>query len=136
MTQFPIDRLVFTPFMVDLNRSPMAGHFDAETYVLGAFNPGMTVMPNGNVLLMVRVAEALRQPLRDGKVHAIRWHDGGYVIDAWPLELADTADPRKFLLHGGYVEAPRATRAQHHYQGQAHAPAQLTCGTIARPALG
>ena len=22
------------------------------------------------------------------------------MLDAWPLELADTADPRKFLLHG------------------------------------
>lgn len=101
MTRFPFDRLVFTPFMVDLGRSPLAGHFTAETYVLGAFNPGMTVLPNGNILLMVRVAEALRTPVHDGKVHAIRWHDGGYVIDAWPLELADTADPRKFMLHGG-----------------------------------
>ncbi len=101
MTTFPFDRLVFTPFMVDLAQSPLRGHFDAETYVLGAFNPGMAVLPNGNLLFMVRVAEALRQPIRDGKVHAIRWHDGGYVLDGWPLELADTSDPRKFLLHGG-----------------------------------
>ncbi|MES2301590.1 MAG: glycosidase [Pseudomonadota bacterium] len=101
MTPFPFDRLVFTPFMVDLDRSPLAGHFGAETYVLGTFNPGMTVLPNGNILLMVRVAEALRQPVHNGKVHAIRWHDGGYVLDGWPLELADTADPRKFTLHSG-----------------------------------
>lgn len=101
MTHFPIDSLVFTPFLVDLERSPLAGCLGVETYVLGAFNPGMTVLPNGNILLMVRVAEALRTPVRDGKVHAIRWHDGGYVIDAWPVELADTADPRKFVLHGG-----------------------------------
>lgn len=101
MTTFPFDRLVFTPFMVDLAQSPLRGHFDAETYVLGAFNPGMTVLPNGNLLFMVRVAEALRQPIRNGKVHAIRWHDGGYVLDGWPLELADTSDPRKFMLHGG-----------------------------------
>lgn len=100
MTSFPIDRLVFTPFMVDLQRSPLAGHFGAETYVLGAFNPGMTVLPNGNILLMVRVAEALRYAVCDGKVHAIRWHGGGYVIDAWPLDLVDTSDPRKFMLHG------------------------------------
>lgn len=101
MTRFPFDRLVFTPFMVDLERSPLAGHFDAETFVLGTFNPGMTVLPNGNILLMVRVAEALRTSIRDGRVNAIRWHDGGYVIDGWPLELADTADPRKFMLQGG-----------------------------------
>lgn len=98
---FPIDRLVLTPQGIDLSRSPLSGHLDAETYVLGAFNPGMTVLPNGNLLLMVRVAEALREPIRDGKVHSIRWDNGDYVLDGWPIELCDTADPRKFLLHGG-----------------------------------
>lgn len=101
MNAFPIDRLVFTPDDVDLSRSPLAGHIDAETYVLGAFNPGLTRLANGNLLMMVRIAEALREPVRDGHVHAIRWEDGRYRLDAWPLELADTADPRKFRLHGG-----------------------------------
>lgn len=101
MTAFAVDRLVVTPRDIDLARSPLAGHFEAETYVLGAFNPGLTRLPNGNLLLMVRVAEALRTPIFDGKVHAIRWQDGRYVLDGWPLELADTADPRKFMLHGG-----------------------------------
>jgi predicted GH43/DUF377 family glycosyl hydrolase len=96
-----VDHLVFTPRDVDLARSPLAGQFDAETYVLGAFNPGLTVLPNGNLLMMVRIAEALRQPIFDGQVHAIRWDEGRYVLDGWPLELADTADPRKFELHGG-----------------------------------
>ena len=96
-----VDQLVFLPADVDLSRSPLAGHLDAETYVLGAFNPGLTRLPNGNLLLMVRVAEALRHPIRDGHVHAIRSEDGRYVRDAWPLELVDTSDPRKFLLHGG-----------------------------------
>lgn len=96
-----VDQLVFLPADVDLSRSPLAGHLDAETYVLGAFNPGLTRLPNGNLLLMVRVAEALRHPIRDGHVYAIRSEDGRYVRDAWPLELVDTSDPRKFLLHGG-----------------------------------
>jgi predicted GH43/DUF377 family glycosyl hydrolase len=62
----------------------------------------MTRLPNGNLVLMVRVAEALRQPIVDGHVHSIRWDaDEGYVVDPWPLELADTADPRQFKLHGG-----------------------------------
>jgi len=95
------DALVFTPDDVDLSRSPLAGKIDAETYVLGAFNPGMTRLPNGNLLLMVRVAEALRQPIRDGDIHAIRWAEDGYHLDAWPLALVDTADPRKFLMRGG-----------------------------------
>lgn len=100
MTRFAVDRLVFTPAMVDLSRSPLAGQFPAETYVLGAFNPALTVLPNGNLLMLVRVAEALRTPVKDGKVHAIRRADSGYVLDAWPLEFADTADPRKFMLRG------------------------------------
>lgn len=116
MSTFPVDRLVFGPDDVDLARSPLAGHLDAETYVLGAFNPGLTRLPNGNLLMMVRIAEALRRPIFDGSVHAIRWEAEGdrryaggmsqpkagrYVLDAWPLDLADTADPRKFLIRGG-----------------------------------
>ncbi len=94
------DWLVLTPRDIDLAQSPLRGHIDAETYVLGAFNPGMTRLPNGNLLLMVRIAEALRRPVFEGKVHSMRWDDGGYKLDAWPLVLVDTADPRKFMLHG------------------------------------
>ncbi|XHS01065.1 hypothetical protein ACFB49_26670 [Sphingomonas sp. DBB INV C78] len=105
MSDFAVDRLVLVPDDIDLARSPLAGHLDAETYVLGAFNPGLTRLANGNLLMMVRVAEALREPVRNGHVHAIRWEasraGGRYVLDAWPLEFADTADPRKFLLRGG-----------------------------------
>ena len=99
------DRLVLTPQMIDLARSPLAGQFEAETYVLGAFNPGLTRLANGNLLMMVRVAEALREPIFDSMIHAIRWDGEGargrFVLDGWPLELVDTADPRKFMLHGG-----------------------------------
>jgi predicted GH43/DUF377 family glycosyl hydrolase len=105
MKHYDVDRLVLTPSDIDLARSPLArgmARAGAETYVLGAFNPGMTRLPNGNLLLMVRVAEALRTPIFDGHVHSIRWDASeGYVLDAWPLELADTADPRQFRLHGG-----------------------------------
>jgi len=101
---YTVDRLVLVPDDIDLARSPLAGQFDAETYVLGAFNPGLTRLANGNLLMMVRIAEALREPMFDGHVHAVRWtgEDGGrYVLDAWPLEHVDTADPRKFRVLGG-----------------------------------
>lgn len=97
----PHDALVFAPDDVDLSRSPLAGKVDADTYVLGAFNPGVTRLPNGNLLLMVRVAEALREPVRDGHAHAIRWQDGAYRLDAWPLDAVDLSDPRKFTVRGG-----------------------------------
>jgi predicted GH43/DUF377 family glycosyl hydrolase len=60
----------------------------------------MTRLANGNLLIMVRVAEALREPVRDGKVHAIRWRDGRYVLDGYDLDAVDTSDPRKFLIKG------------------------------------
>jgi predicted GH43/DUF377 family glycosyl hydrolase len=101
MSQYDVDRLVLVPDDIDLSRSPLAGHLDAETYVLGAFNPGLTRLPNSNLLMMVRIAEALRTPVHDGHVHAIRWEAGRFVLDAWPLESADTADPRKFKIPGG-----------------------------------
>jgi len=79
----------------------MAGQLGMETFVLGAFKPGMTRLASGNLLMMVRIAEALKEPIGDGHVHVVRWSDGRFVIDRWPLELADTADPRKFLMRGG-----------------------------------
>ena len=55
--------------------------------------------------MMVRIAEALRTPIRDGQVRSIRWEptdDGGrYVLDAWLLEHVDTADPRTISQRGG-----------------------------------
>ena len=92
MTQFAVDRLIFTPDDVDLARSPLASSDFGETFVLGAFNPGLCRLPNGNLLIMVRVAEALRTPIAKGKVHAIRWNGHGFELDGWPLETVDTAD--------------------------------------------
>lgn len=100
-TGFAVDRLIFGPDDVDLSRSPLAGQLGRDTYVLGAFNPGLLRLGNGNLLMMVRVAEALRQPVENGHVHSIRWEAGRYKLDAWPLELCDTSDPRKFLVNGG-----------------------------------
>jgi len=103
--KYPVDTLVLAPDDVDIARSPLAGQLGEETYILGAFNPGMTRLPNGNLLLMVRIAEALRTPIRDGHVRSIRWTDddgpGRFVLDAWPVDQADTADPRKFTLRSG-----------------------------------
>jgi beta-1,2-mannobiose phosphorylase / 1,2-beta-oligomannan phosphorylase len=95
-----MDRLIFTPDDVDLARSPLRRGIAAGTYVLGAFNPGFTRLESGNLLMMVRVAEALRDPVRDGHVHAIRWTPAGYVLDAYPLDQVDMRDPRQFDLAG------------------------------------
>ncbi|HTG38516.1 MAG TPA: glycosidase, partial [Sphingomonas sp.] len=88
------DFLIFTPGDVDLSRSPLRGACDAETFVLGAFNPGFTRLPSGNLLLMVRVAEALSDPV----ARSLRWDDGMYRVDRWPAERVDSSDPRILKL--------------------------------------
>lgn len=92
------DFLVFTPDDVDLARSPLRAGIDAETFVLGAFNPGLARLPNGNLMMMVRVAEALRRPFDRGFAHAIRWTPDGYVLDRWPVDQVSFTDPRVFTL--------------------------------------
>jgi predicted GH43/DUF377 family glycosyl hydrolase len=97
------DYLIFRPDYVDLAHSPLRRSLDAPTYVLGAFNPGLTRLPGGNLLMMVRVAEALREPIWDGHVHAIRGTPAGYVLDAYPLAGVSMSDPRQFdVSHGSY----------------------------------
>ncbi|WP_447412308.1 hypothetical protein, partial [Clostridium perfringens] len=87
------DTLIFTPDDVDLSRSPLRRGIAEPTYVLGAFNPGFTRLPSGNLLLMARIAEALSQPVRDDHVRAIRRTPAGYVLDPWPLADVDMTDP-------------------------------------------
>lgn len=95
------DQLVFRPRDVDLSRSPLRRSLDAPTHVLGAFNPGLTRLPNGNLLLMVRVAEALSEPVSNGRVRAIRWTLEGYVLDGHALGSVTMTDPRQFALREG-----------------------------------
>jgi beta-1,2-mannobiose phosphorylase / 1,2-beta-oligomannan phosphorylase len=92
------DWLIFTPSDVDLERSPLRKGLGRETYVLGAFNPGMARLPNGNLILMVRIAEALSKPVNSGFIRSIRWEGGKYVLDAYPLDEVETDDPRKFTV--------------------------------------
>ena len=101
MPFYEIDLLIFTPRDVDLARSPLRSTLKEETYVLGAFNPGLTRLPGGNLLMMVRVAEALRHPIRENQIHAIRWdREAGFLTDAYELAHVDATDPRKFQILG------------------------------------
>ncbi len=98
--RFAFDCLILTPDDIDLSRSPLAGQLGRASYVLGAFNPGLTRLANGNLLMMVRVAEALTDPVSDGHVHVIRWAEGGFALDRWPLDRVDASDPRVVVLRG------------------------------------
>src|SRR3546814_8438811 len=83
------DYLIFCPDDVDLSRSPLRRGVNEPTFVLGAFNPGLARLPSGNLLLMVRVAEALPNAVSGTAVHAIRWTPEGYVLDPPPLDYVD-----------------------------------------------
>jgi beta-1,2-mannobiose phosphorylase / 1,2-beta-oligomannan phosphorylase len=94
------DHLIFSPRDVDLSFSPLRNRLKAKTYVLGAFNPGLCRLPNGNLLMMVRIAEALSEPVMDNKIHCIRWdEEDKYLTDAWPLPEVTMTDPRKFRIN-------------------------------------
>ncbi len=101
------DYLIFRPDDVDLRRSPLRRSLDVPTHVLGAFNPALTRLPSGNLLLVVRIAEALREPVANGNVHAIRWTASGYVRDPYPLAAVDMGDPRQLALRPTAPGAPR-----------------------------
>jgi beta-1,2-mannobiose phosphorylase / 1,2-beta-oligomannan phosphorylase len=103
--RFKYDHLIFSPSDVDLSFSPLQGGLEEETYVLGAFNPGLCRLPNGNLLMMVRVAEALSQVTVDDEAHSIRWdREQGYVVDSWPSSDVTLTDPRKFRIN--YYDFP------------------------------
>jgi len=94
------DHLIFTPDDVDLSYSPLRNGLKEKTFVLGAFNPGFCRLPNGNLLMMVRVAEALSNAVVEDKVYCIRWDkEKGFVTDAWPLAEVNMQDPRKFQIN-------------------------------------
>jgi predicted GH43/DUF377 family glycosyl hydrolase len=93
------DQLVFVPDQVDLNQSPLRNGIDDKTYVLGAFNPGLCRLPNGNLLMMVRVAEALSDAVKDGIVKSIRWENKRYTTDEWPESEVNLNDPRSFRIN-------------------------------------
>jgi predicted GH43/DUF377 family glycosyl hydrolase len=93
------DRLIFAPDDVDLSYSPLRQGLKEKTYVLGAFNPGLCRLPNGNLLLMVRVAEAIANPVVNNKAYCIRWDkEKGFVTEGWPVSEVNLPDPRKFRI--------------------------------------
>ena len=94
------DNLIFTPDDVDLSFSPLRKDITVKTFVLGAFNPALCRLASGNLLLMVRVAEALSNPVVDDNAFAMRWDDKEkkYTMESWPLADVDMTDPRKFNI--------------------------------------
>jgi predicted GH43/DUF377 family glycosyl hydrolase len=99
MQTYNYDKIILSPFDIDLNYSPLKNDLGVETYVLGAFNPGMSRLPNGNIILLVRIAEAIKEPEKGNIIRAIRWEKNkGFRFDEYAKDEVDTTDPRKFEL--------------------------------------
>lgn len=99
MLNFIDDRIIFAPDDVDLNFSPIRKYTGESTYVLGAFNPGFERLPNGNCIMMVRVAESLSKIIENSTFKILRWNkENKYTIDRYPLDDIDTSDPRKYQM--------------------------------------
>jgi len=94
------DILIFSPDDVDLSYSPLRKTLKEKTYVLGVFNPGLCRLKNGNLLMMVRVAEALSDAVVNDKVYTIRWDkEKDFVTDGWNMAHTNMADPRQFRVN-------------------------------------
>ena len=93
------DCLIFTPDDVDLSFSPLRKYLKEKTFVLGAFNPALCRLPSGNLMMMVRVAEALSNPVAGTNVYTIRWdEEKNYHTEGWPLAELDMKDPRNLFF--------------------------------------
>ncbi|OYT17557.1 MAG: glycosidase [Bacteroidetes bacterium 4572_77] len=93
------DKIIIEPKDIDLSKSPLRKTIKYETFVLGAFNPALSRLPNGNLILMVRVAEALKKPIVGQEIMGLRWDaEKSYCVDKYPLDQVDISDPRVIIL--------------------------------------
>jgi beta-1,2-mannobiose phosphorylase / 1,2-beta-oligomannan phosphorylase len=93
-----LDKIILSPSDIDLSKSPLRKGINLPTYVLGAFNPGMERLENGNIIIIARVAESLVNPIIDDNFLSIRWSDGKFILEKFPVNILDMKDPRKFII--------------------------------------
>ncbi len=99
MITYTKDIIVLSPNDINLDYSPIRKGTGEDTFILGAFNPGFEKLPNGNCIMMVRVAESLTKTIENDMFKIIRWSpEEKYVIDKYPTQELNTSDPRKYRL--------------------------------------
>lgn len=93
-------RLVLEPEDIDISECLISKQLGRQTYVMGVFNPGLTIRDDGTLVLMARVAIALEQQKTDKVWRSIRLVDGSYTIDEYPIrpELQPPNEPRIFYV--------------------------------------
>ena len=92
------DKVVFSPENISINFCPVAKDTGKETFILGTFNPGMSRLKNNNILLMIRIAEALKGFKGKDFVFTPRMNlkKKKFVLDSYPRKDVKFSDPRHF----------------------------------------
>lgn len=90
------DKILFSPGDISSDFRPVGKDTNQETYIMGTFNPGMTRLKNNNILLMVRVAEALKKFKTETEVFTPRMDlkKKKFVLDSYPRKYVKFTDPR------------------------------------------
>lgn len=91
------DKIIFSPGDIDPDFRPVGKDTGKETFIVGTFNPGMTRLKNNNILLVIRVAEALKKPIGKGYVLTPRMDSKKkkFVLDKFPRKIIKFKDPRE-----------------------------------------
>ena len=94
------DKIVFSPNDLNKDIRPLQEDIKDETEIIGTFNPGMTTLLNGNILLMIRVAEAIKNYELDDYILTPRFEatKNKFIVDKYPIETIKIKDPRLFEL--------------------------------------
>ena len=95
---YSFDKIIFSPRDMDPQELPIARATGLDTYAFGTFNPGLCRLPSGNLLLMVRVAEALSMPRSGDQIQVLRFDAAvrTFDLDTYPVKDIDFTDPRKY----------------------------------------
>jgi len=93
------DKIIFSPNDIREEYKPLHKDIGQETEILGTFNPGMAKLPNGNLLLMIRVAEALKEWNMEEYILTPRFDTRlkKFVIDKYSKDNIMLRDPRLFI---------------------------------------
>lgn len=90
-----MDKCIFKP--EDLEFKLIESQIKEKTKIIGTFNPALTRLKNGNLLLMIRVAEALEKIEKNSEVRALRF-DKKFRVDNYKKNMLDFSDPRVFQV--------------------------------------
>ncbi len=96
--EYPFDKILLNPHDIDPKELPVGQGTGLETYVFGTLNPGLCRLPNGNLLMMVRIAEALSEPRTGNETQVLRYNTltGSFDVNHYQTRDLDFADPRKY----------------------------------------